>query len=416
MIKKRLWIALLAIPICLASILVTSAERSHPASANGVIDPTCTSSLPCIEYDNHGSGPGVQGVGLAGNGLAGDTKVHSISATNARAGVFGNDRSTSGRFNSGVRGLSVRGTGVSGNSTSGAGVSGTSTNSIGVHGDSPKVGIFGTTSSGFGVQGQANSGFGMVASSASGVGLDATSFGSQPGVNATSLSGFGLVAQTTSGQEGLVALGGVGSASLLRGPGIGAVYGENNDSSRPTALFVQDNAAGPLLQAVNGSTVNFLGLSVDSIGNLQISGQIFTGGSCSHGCVVTKTTSGHEVMTYSTRGPLPSVEDFGQGQLVGGVGRVSINRDFASIMDARSSYLVFITPEGDTQGWLYVSQKSSAGFIVREHGSSHSTVAFDYRIVAKPFASNEARLPIYHPARLALPGLRHGSAASLRAR
>jgi len=59
MIMKRLWIALLAIPVCLISVLVIAAQRSHPANAGGVIDPTCVSSLPCIEYDNNGTGPAI---------------------------------------------------------------------------------------------------------------------------------------------------------------------------------------------------------------------------------------------------------------------------------------------------------------------------------------------------------------------
>src|ERR1700730_14527908 len=129
---KRLRIALFAIPVCLISVLIIGAQRSHPANAGGVIDPTCTSSNPCIEYDNNGTGPGIRGVSLIGNGSNGITRVNSTSATNGREGVFGNDMSTSGSFNSGVRGLSVRGTGVSGASTNGLGVSGSSTNSYGV--------------------------------------------------------------------------------------------------------------------------------------------------------------------------------------------------------------------------------------------------------------------------------------------
>jgi hypothetical protein len=38
-----------------------------------------------------------------------------------------------------------------------------------------------------------------------------------------------------------------------------------------------------------------------------------------------------------------------------------------------------------------VTQKSAAGFAVREHGGQ-SNIAFDYRIVAEPYASQGARL------------------------
>src|SRR5271167_4387409 len=117
MTVKRSWIAVFAILVCLTFAWTTGAGRPYPASAGGVIDPTCTSSSPCIEYDNNGSGPGIRGISVTGNGLAGSTKNHSTSATNGRAGLIGNDIGT-GSFNSGVHGLSVNGAGVSGNSTS----------------------------------------------------------------------------------------------------------------------------------------------------------------------------------------------------------------------------------------------------------------------------------------------------------
>lgn len=103
-------------------VAMTKALTSHQIAP---IDPTCTSSSPCIAYDNHGTGPGIRGVSVNGNGVAGTTKNISTSSATGRSGLFGNDISTSGLFNAGVRGLSVRGAGVSGQSTSGAGVFGT---------------------------------------------------------------------------------------------------------------------------------------------------------------------------------------------------------------------------------------------------------------------------------------------------
>jgi hypothetical protein len=66
---------------------------------------------------------------------------------------------------------------------------------------------------------------------------------------------------------------------------------------------------------------------------------------------------------------------------------------FSSAIDRLANYLVFITPKGDSRG-LYVSHQSAAGFTVRENQGGHSTLAFDYRIVAKPFDSNQPRLPL----------------------
>src|ERR1700730_1321427 len=132
---KRSLIAVFAILACLIFAWATGAGRPYPATAGGVIDPTCTSSSPCIEYDNNGTGPGIRGVSVAGNGLAGSTKNAATSVANGRAGLIGNDIG-SGTFNSGVHGLSVSGTGVFGQSTNGYGVSGQS---------AVKAGVFGST-------------------------------------------------------------------------------------------------------------------------------------------------------------------------------------------------------------------------------------------------------------------------------
>ena len=105
---KKLLTAASAILACLMFAWATGAGRPYPANAGGVIDPTCTSSIPCIEYDNDGTGPGIRGISVVGNGLSGSTKNHSTSTSNGRAGLIGNDVGT-GNFNSGVHGLSVNG-------------------------------------------------------------------------------------------------------------------------------------------------------------------------------------------------------------------------------------------------------------------------------------------------------------------
>src|SRR5271165_5055082 len=81
---KRLRLVLLAIPLVAVAALTVAADRSHPDA--GVVDPTCVSSGPCIEYDNNSTGPGVRGVSLLGNGLVGWTKHNSTSAANASFG------------------------------------------------------------------------------------------------------------------------------------------------------------------------------------------------------------------------------------------------------------------------------------------------------------------------------------------
>ena len=373
MAKKRLWIALVGIPISLASLLVIGAQKSNLANARGVIDPTCTSTSPCIEYDNTSSGPGIRGVSFLGNGVNGQTKFNSTSSSNGKTGIFGNDVSTSGSFNIGVKGLSVRGTGVYGVSTSGAGVSGTSTSDIGVQGTTPGNAA---TNAGVGVAGNSTYGVGVAGSSTNHTGVEGS--GAEIGVQGESSSGTGVLGQSFDSW---------------------AVRGVSGGSTSPTGQFENTNASGFSFEAFN--SVTLADMFFDASGNLHITGEIFTGGSCSKGCVVTQSTTGQKVTSYSARGSVPSIEDFGEGRLVNGVGHVAIAPDFASLMAPRATYLVFLTPEGDNRG-LYVSNKTSAGFTVLESQGGHSTLVFDYRIVAKPFGDNNARLPLYHPARVRL--------------
>jgi hypothetical protein len=86
------------------------------------------------------------------------------------------------------------------------------------------------------------------------------------------------------------------------------------------------------------------------------------------------------------------MEDFGEAQLIGGRAYVRLAPDFAATIDRRSNYLVFITPQGDSRG-LYVTMKTATGFEVRENSNGTTSLAFDYRIVAKPFGEVSRRLP-----------------------
>jgi len=87
------------------------------------------------------------------------------------------------------------------------------------------------------------------------------------------------------------------------------------------------------------------------------------------------------------------MEDLGEGQSVDGRAYVALEPTFANVIDRRANYLVFITPEGDSQG-LYITQKSAAGFAVLENRGGRSTLAFSYRIVAQPYGDAPPRLPI----------------------
>jgi hypothetical protein len=182
--------------------------------------------------------------------------------------------------------------------------------------------------------------------------------------------------------------------SGVRSGGTGG-YGVQASNSGGTGLFAQGNPAIVAGSKQPGNPLLFQGLGanapvfhVDSKGNGYFAGKV----AAKH---VTEqaTSTGQLVTTYATQGTSPAVEDFGETVLAGGRGYVRFDARFASVMQG-TRYLVFVTPQGPVAGTLYVTQKTSFGFAVREAPPGRSNVAVDYRIVVRPFGSTEPRLPL----------------------
>ena len=131
-------------------------------------------------------------------------------------------------------------------------------------------------------------------------------------------------------------------------------------------------------------------MSLDCGGNMILSGTLTQSGTP---LARRRNAAGSEVGTFSPQQTVPSMEDVGEAQLVNGQAYVPLAPDFATTIDRQTNYLVFITPQGEPRGTLYVTQKSPAGFYVREAQGGRSTLAFDYRIVAKPYGELSRRLP-----------------------
>jgi hypothetical protein len=392
MALKRSLIAACAILACLMFAWATGAGRPYPASAGGVIDPTCVSSLPCIEYDNNGSGPGIRGVSLTGNGSNGITRVNSTSAATGREGVFGNDMSTSGSFNSGVRGLSVRGTGVLGNSTSGAGVLGLG--SIGIEGNNTSnatsdavfaKGVGGRLFRGnnshsvdvFTVDDGGNvnlTGSQTINGSENVGGL--LSVGGYVGIESSPTSTTSL----TIGTLGALDFGIDSFGNIIGVVGAGNTVAVEAIAQSGTAAAVRAFGDGGLIY--DGWGISGERFTVDDSGNVHA--HTFTANLAA--------ATGQKLVTYAPQASEPTIEDFGEAQLTSGAAYVHLESRFASTM-AQSNYLVFLTPEGDNRG-LYVTQKSPIGFAVRESQGGHSTLAFSYRIVARPLGNVAPRLPV----------------------
>lgn len=330
----------IATSIALAvGLTVSGIERAH---AGGGVSPdkACSNGTSCFQIIQHGPGEGmvahsqlgnaVESHSVNGNALFGDTHNPSASTKLCASGVVGLDLSTDGgTLNFGVSGRSYHGTGVLGLSGAGPGTSGTSRRGDGVDGNSD----------------------------------------SSWGGNFHSVAFGGLLGSSTHGT---------------------GVMAQSNSSAHP-ALSIRALGTGPLAEGRNAADVSVM--SLDQQGNLTIAGTITTGGSCHVGCSKTRGGNGVSQLSYAPRESAPTMEDFGEARLVAGAAYVRLDPAFANAIDTSKSYLVFITPDGETKG-LYVTMRSPSGFQVRENGAGRSSVQFSYRIVAKPYGADAPRLPM----------------------
>ncbi len=307
-------------------------------------NPTSTTG---IGVEGYASGNGVLGISGNSNGVVGQTLVNTNGFA-GQSGVMGQDLSTDGGdANAGVSGGSNHGTGVGGYSGTGSG-------------------LYGNSTTGDGVQGVSISGDGMFGESTSSSGMMAMSYATP------------APAPTSSSSPAPAA---------------------------PPVLGIDSAMGAPAIEAVdsNGDPI----FSLDGSGNMILSGNLTVDGTVTGTNVTTcgaspcvtplvraqKTAANVAVGTYAPEQTVRTLEDVGEAQLVNGSAYVRMDAAFASAVDQKSSYLVFITPQGDTRG-LYVTGKTRAGFTVRETENGHSSLAFDYRIAAKPYGDTDARLPV----------------------
>jgi hypothetical protein len=313
---------------------------------------SCAKATPCLEWDNSISGDAVKGVSTSGDALHGQTKFKSTGKTSGRAGVFGEDLSTSGNLDAGVSGASKNGAGVVGTSTNWNGMEGLTTGAgtSGVYGQN-------TAESGYGVAGR--------------------------NVGSTSGTGAGVLADGGSNDDGLHAVSTRGIAgSFINGFG---------DFEPVVNIVGGTSSTGEVLLAINAGDGNQL-MAVTDFGDAYISGQIFTSGSCQHGCVVGNHQT-RSVTEYTPTESEPTIEDFGTGVLVNGRADVVLDQKFANVIDSNVKYFVWAMPEGDCRG-LYVASQTASGFTVRELQGGHSSVPFEYRVVAKRYGIDAQRLPM----------------------
>jgi hypothetical protein len=344
MLNLRMVFPTLAIVASLITGGVLSAGATHPfaGTPNGVTPPSakdCSSTTTCFTVRQHSSGDAidakaiqgfaVQGLSAYGEGVVGITENRKLQGAIA-SGIWGRD-------------MSPPGTG----------------GTYGVEGDShDNIGVLGVA------QNDHSQGLGAI-----GVVGDDGSSGSQSQRGNVGVIGFshgtGVIAYSDSPAM---------PAGGPQFPALNAVCARGG-----LAMVASDGFVSP-----SGDT-----MSLDCTGNMILKGTVTSGGTP---LVRVQTSRGAERASYASTATTATFEDFGQGQLVDGRAYVRIAADFASSTDGKAKYLVFLTPGGPNRG-LYVTDKTGAGFTVRENPGGRATIPFDYRIVAKPLGPDAGRLP-----------------------
>jgi hypothetical protein len=227
--------------------------------------------------------------------------------------------------------------------------------------------------------------------------------GAGDGIDATTSSTTGYAMKGTSPNVGVLGSESAISSTGIEIGGLAGVWGDAGPAASfgllgtgdeaYAAYLVNDSADFPTLYAYNrggggtGLALEALGSSgsctIDASGNVGCSGEVGADASVDKGT--------RKVSLYAVQSPENWFEDFGSGTLTNGVATVTLDPTFAQTVNATNEYHVFLTPKGESEG-LYVSHETPQGFEVHEQRGGRSSVAFDYRIVAKRAGYESRRL------------------------
>lgn len=387
--------ATIIISIVIACLGIVRAQRFVvPDTGHSYV---CNKGEACVEGDSTGKPFGVYGTSSGGNGVQGTSNATGRAGAAGLhlangIGVYAESHDTSGKYAA----LYARGDESTTsiffgyNRTTHAScqidpnadllcngvieAGGPSTQSVGVMGSSGQnYGVEGVSTSGDGVHGITSS-----ATAFAGVaGIAEGASGYANGVYGSSSNGDGVYG--TSGSQGVGVYGG-GSGDF----GVG-VYAQTTGYDGTALLAHVAHVDDSIFVGTGGATQE---CQITGNADLFCTGSIMGGGSQSRH----RTSTGRHVIAYGSESTSATIEDFGTARIVHGAANVQIEPTFASTIDRNSAYYVFLTPLGDTRG-LYVSLKTPSGFHVRETEGGHSSLGFDYRIVAHPVDAGNGRLP-----------------------
>jgi hypothetical protein len=253
-----------------------------------------------------------------------------------------------------------------------------STGGAGVYGQGVTTGVIGLNNgNGDGVRGVSSAGPGVFGHNTGG-GNGVYGANSTPAGGQAAILGY-----NDGGGPGVVGFSG-GSTSLAGGTGNGT--GLAGIASITGTGVAGASAGGTAVSGIAQGTTNLAGLFQ---GPVWITGGLSVQGGKSG---VVKGADGSLRRLYCVESPESWFEDFGRGQLNNGSATVQLEPGFAGVVKT-DQYHVFPIPKGDCKG-LYVSNQTPAGFIVRESQGGTSSVAFDYRVIAKRKDIEGARLEL----------------------
>jgi hypothetical protein len=390
---------------------VALVEGMHPKNASAV-DTFYNSSDPTGTLDAVNLGTGFAIEGYATGGGAGVIGASATAAPGVQGVNQGNGDAIYGD-NWGGSGRAVHGKSTSSsdaifgeNAGSGTGVHGISNTGVGVEGSGEWYGVYGTSNAGVGVQALTVTGSAAVAAVNEGdkpAIVGSSGWGNGNGIALYGSTGTGIAVYATSATgAGIYASGqNYGVAAVAKGPGA-AVSGTNSAGpgvyGAGSALYAgvvgSGTGGGPGVFAYNAAGgAGIVGQSASGqagifLGSVTITGALTVMGAKS---AAVKGADGSLRRLYCVESPESWFEDFGAGQLSGGNATVQLASDFAALVHG-DSYHVFLTPEGESKGWLYVGKKTPTSFAVQEAGGGNSDIGFSYRIVAKRKDITGARL------------------------
>lgn len=127
----------------------------------------------------------------------------------------------------------------------------------------------------------------------------------------------------------------------------------------------------------NTSTTDFVFVGAKNNGT---SYKVLGGGSLS---TMVKDDEGNNRILHATETPEILFEDFGTGKLINGEAYIAIDKLLSKhiLVNEKHPMKVFVQLEGDCNG-VFVSEKTSNGFKVKELGNGKSNVSFSWNLVA----------------------------------